>query len=169
MTASSDAAHVDHRIEQLAHQIGLMLTRSGERIAAAESLTAGNVQASIASVSGASRYFMGGITAYHIDGKVGLLGVDRTEAERSDCVSGEVARQMARGAQRAFGTELGIGTTGYADGVDVPYAFVAVAVGSTERIEQLDGMGLTRHQMQRRVTARVLELVIDMLEARDGR
>jgi nicotinamide-nucleotide amidase len=168
MTASADAAHFDNRIEELAQRIGFMLTRSGERIAAAESLTAGHVQSSIASVSGASRYFMGGITAYHIDGKVGLLGVDRIEAERSDCVSGEVARQMARGAQRAFGTEVGIGTTGYADGVDAPYAFVAVAVGGTERVERFDGAGLTRRQMQRGVTARVLELVIDMLEACDG-
>jgi nicotinamide-nucleotide amidase len=150
-------------------RIGLTLTRSGERIAAAESLTAGNVQSSIASVSGASRYFLGGITAYHIDSKVGLLGVDRAEAERSDCVSEEVARQMARGAQKVFGADVGIGTTGYADGVDVPYAFVAVAVHTTELVERIEGAGLTRREMQRLVTARVLELVVSMLEARHGR
>lgn len=168
MTAFADSAHFDDRIEELAHRVGFMLGRSGERIAAAESLTAGNVQSSIASVSGASQYFMGGITAYHIDGKVNLLGVDRVEAERSDCVSAEIARQMARGAQRVFVTEVGIGTTGYADGVDVPYAYVAVAVGGTERVERLDGAGFTRRQMQRRVTLRALELVIDMIETRDG-
>ena len=39
-------------------------------LAAAESLTAGNVQARIASVSGASGYFRGGVTAYSIEEKV---------------------------------------------------------------------------------------------------
>ena len=154
--------------EQLAQRLGALLMRAGERIAAAESLTAGNVQSSIASVSGASHYFMGGVTAYHIDGKVRLLGVERAEAERSDCVSAEVARQMARGARRTFGTEVGIGTTGYADGVDVPFAFLAVIVGDTEVVERFDGTGLTRRQMQRRVSARVLELVIETLEACHG-
>ena len=162
-------AEPDEWTEELAARLGALLLRAGDRIAVAESLTAGNVQSSIASVSGASRYFLGGVTAYHIDGKVQLLGVDRAEAERTDCVSAEVARQMARGVRRAFGTEVGIGTTGYADGVDVPFAFVAVVLGDAEVVDRFDGPGLTRRQMQHRASARVMELAIKTLEARDGR
>ena len=154
-------AEAEDRTEQLARRVGALLMRAGERIASAESLTAGYVQSSIASVSGSSGYFVGGLTAYDIDAKVELLGVDRAEAERSDCVSAEVARQMAHGAQRVFGADVGIGTTGYADGVDVPFAFLAVVAGDTEAVERFDGPGLTRRQMQCRTAARVLELVVE--------
>ena len=67
-------------------------------LAAAESLTAGNVQARIASVSGASGYFRGGVTAYSIEEKVKLLGVNRAAAKRVNCVSARVAEEMAAGA-----------------------------------------------------------------------
>ena len=64
-------------------------------LAVAESLTAGHVQARIAAVSGASAYFLGGVTAYALAQKVALLGVDRAAAERVNCVSADVARQTA--------------------------------------------------------------------------
>lgn len=155
----------DGEVEHLARRVGALLLRTGDWIAAAESLTAGHVQSAIASISGASSYFRGGVTAYHMDEKVRLLGVDRAEAERSDCVSDDVARQMARGVQRMFGTQVGIATTGYADGVELPFAFFAVAVGSTVESRRFDGPGLTRRQMQHRVTVSALELVIEILEA----
>jgi nicotinamide-nucleotide amidase len=165
MIAPTEGADPGDRTERLAQRLGVLLIRAGKRIAAAESLTAGHVQMSIAAVSGSSRYFIGGITAYQLDGKVGLLGVDRVEAERADCVSAEVARQMARGAQRVFGTEVGIGTTGYADGVDMPFAYLAVVDGDTEAVERFEGPGLTRREMQYAAANRVLELAIQSLEA----
>ncbi len=101
-------------------------------LAAAESLTCGRVQARIAEVSGASAYFLGGVTAYTLAQKVALLGVDRAVAERVNCVSAEVAQQMARGACVLFGSDVAVATTGYAepspaDGVSVPFAWWAIA------------------------------------------
>jgi len=63
-------------------------------VATGESVTVGYLQALIASVSGASNFFLGGITAYNIDQKVELLGVDRMQAKQVDCVSPQVAAQM---------------------------------------------------------------------------
>jgi nicotinamide-nucleotide amidase len=101
-------------------------------LAVAESLTAGHVQARIAAVSGASAYFLGGVTAYSLEEKVKLLGVDRLHAARVNCVSAEVAEQMARGACDLFGADFGAATTGYAEpapaeGVAAPFAWWAVA------------------------------------------
>ena len=101
-------------------------------LAAAESLTAGRVQARIAAVSGASDYFLGGITAYSLALKVKHLGVDRAAAKRVNSVSAEVAEQMARGACTLFGASVGVATTGYAepspkDGVTDPFAWWAIA------------------------------------------
>lgn len=104
----------------------------GLRLAVAESLTGGRVQAAITAVSGASAYFVGGITAYTIDQKVKHLGVKRAAATRVNGVSAEVAAQMARGAVRLFDADAAVATTGYAEpdpanGADAPFAFWAIA------------------------------------------
>lgn len=101
-------------------------------LAAAESLTCGRVQARIGEISGASNFFLGGITAYTLDEKVRHLGVDRAEARRVNSVSAAVAQQMARGACALFRADLGVATTGYAepspaDGVAEPFAWWAIA------------------------------------------
>lgn len=98
-------------------------------IAAAESLTCGEVQANLGSVPGSSNYFVGGMTAYNIEQKVEHLGVDAQHAVRVNCVSDQVAREMATGIRLMMGAEIGISTTGYAmpcpeQGVAEPYAWV---------------------------------------------
>lgn len=93
----------------------LILRRPKLTLAAAESLTAGHVQARLASVSGSSEYFLGGVTAYALDQKVKLLGVNRAHAQRVDCVSQRVAVEMAAGACQLFGADLAVATTGYAE------------------------------------------------------
>lgn len=109
-----------------------LLTKEPARsLAVAESLTTGHVQARVGAISGASQFFCGGITAYTLEAKVELLGVDRVEASRCDCVSETVALQMARGVAKLFEATIGVATTGYAEpyaeaGVSSPYAWWAI-------------------------------------------
>jgi len=98
-----------------AELLGLMLASPRLTLAAAESLTCGQVQALVGTISGASSFFVGGITAYTLDQKVRHLGVDRASARRVNSVSAEVAEQMARGACVLFGSDLAVATTGYAE------------------------------------------------------
>ena len=84
-------------------------------LSVAESMTGGRLQALVVEESGASEYFLGGITAYTLAQKVRHLGVDRATAAAVDCVSAEVARAMARGACALFGADVGLATTGYAE------------------------------------------------------
>lgn len=104
-------------------------------LSVAESASAGNLSALVASVSGASDYHRGGVVAYHIDQKVNLLGVDREHAEGCDCVSDRVAREMAIGVRALCGTDVGVSVTGYAGPykaagvrVKVPFAWVGFDV-----------------------------------------
>ncbi len=85
-----------------------LLRRPRLTLAAAESLTAGHVQARIAAVSGSSAYFRGGVTAYALEEKARLLGVDRAAAKKVNCVSAAVAEQMAVGALKLFRTDLAV-------------------------------------------------------------
>lgn len=110
----------------------LMLREPRSTLAVAESLTCGNVQAYLGRISGASEFFLGGITAYTLEQKVKHLGVDRVQAEAVNCVSAEIAEQMARGVAHSFGADLALATTGYAEPSDeysvaVPFAWWALA------------------------------------------
>lgn len=108
-----------------------MQSRPGLKLSVAESLTGGRVQARITAESGASEFFVGGISAYAPEVKVAVLGVDREIVESCNGVSAAVARQMALGACRLLKTGLAVATTGYAEpapiqGAPVPMAHWAV-------------------------------------------
>ncbi len=83
-------------------------------VAAAESLTGGNVSARITAIAGSSAYFLGGIVAYSNAAKASLLGVSEETLATRGAVSAECAREMAEGARRAFGADVAIATTGIA-------------------------------------------------------
>ncbi|MCC6415526.1 MAG: CinA family protein [Opitutaceae bacterium] len=146
-------------------------------LAVAESLTCGNAQAHIGRISGASNFFLGGVTAYTIDQKVKLLGVERASAAAVNCVSAEVAEQMARGAAELFGADLALATTGYAEpapaqGVAVPFAWWALAhrrsSGWHVQSTRLECPGATRVQVQAQVTVAAITGLLDYLREQRG-
>ena len=145
----------------------LLLRRPSLTLAVAESLTCGQVQARIGAVSGASGYFLGGVTAYSLDEKVKLLGVNRAAAKRVDCVSQRVAVEMAAGVAKLFGADLALATTGYAEpnpaaGIREPMAWWALCHrqhgGRSAVISgQVSVPGAARVMVQERVTTVVLQ------------
>lgn len=157
----------------------LMLREPRLTLAVAESLTGGLVQAGVASISGASNFFLGGITAYSLEQKVKHLGVDHVAAERVNCVSADVAEQMAHGACALFGADVGVATTGYAepslaDGVAVPFAWWALIVRGEGMFAAKRGRvecpGATRVQAQQTIAdVAVAELIAALREVRHVR
>lgn len=140
----------------------LLLVEPRWTVAAAESLTTGQVQGLLGSISGSSEYFLGGVTAYSLEQKVKLLGVDRAIAQPVNSVSGEVARQMAVGALKLFGSDWAVATTGYAEpaldqGVKEPFAYWAVAQqrpdGPAVYVGEVSCPGLGRIAVQTQVAA----------------
>jgi nicotinamide-nucleotide amidase len=97
----------------------LLLCEPRRTLAVAESITCGHLQARIGAISGASEFFLGGITAYTLDEKVKHLGVKRAAAKAVNSVSAGVAEQMARGACALFGSDFALATTGYAEPFDL--------------------------------------------------
>ncbi|CAL9548070.1 CinA-like protein [Streptomyces sp. enrichment culture] len=108
-----------------------LLTVRGATLAVAESLTGGLVAAQITSVPGASKVFLGSVTAYATGLKHRLLGVDAALLAARGAVDPQVAAQMAAGVRKALGADWGVATTGVAgpdpqDGQPVGTVFVAV-------------------------------------------
>jgi nicotinamide-nucleotide amidase len=150
----------------------LILGRPALTLAVAESLTAGQVQARIAAVSGASDYFLGGVTAYALEQKVKLLGVNRAHARAVDCVSQRVAVEMAAGAAQLFGSDLALATTGYAEPapkkkVRTPHAWWALCHQHRGSAVVLSGLievpGADRVTVQERVAESVLVELVNYL------
>jgi PncC family amidohydrolase len=90
------------------------LIERNEKLSVAESVTAGFLQAAMASAEMALKFFEGGITTYNINQKVRHLGIDKKKGEECNCVSEQTANEMALGVCELFGTEWGIAITGYA-------------------------------------------------------
>ena len=124
-------------IDELAERVIAKARQSGRTVATGESLTAGWVASALASVPGASAVLRGGVIAYQPDLKRDVLGVTE-EALSHGLVSEEVAIEMAQGALRRMGADLGVGTTGVAgpdphDGAAVGSVWIAVAGGGIGR------------------------------------
>jgi nicotinamide-nucleotide amidase len=141
--------------ETMEHAVLQRLEARGWTLGVAESLTGGLIGARIANVPGASRTFRGSIASYASEVKRTVLGVT---AER--VVSEESAQQMAEGAQRVLGADVGIAATGVAgpdeqDGQPVGTVWFALALpglpveavstrlpGDRERIRQFSTISL---------------------------
>jgi nicotinamide-nucleotide amidase len=141
--------------ETMEHAVLQRLEARGWTLGVAESLTGGLIGARIANVPGASRTFRGSIASYATEVKRSVLGVT---AER--VVSEESAQQMAEGAQRVLGADVGIAATGVAgpdeqDGQPVGTVWFALALpglpveavstrlpGDRERIRQFSTISL---------------------------
>jgi nicotinamide-nucleotide amidase len=151
---------------QASFQLKEILLAVDKTISVAESLTGGNLQSRITSVSGSSDYFDGGVTAYNIDQKVRLLKVDREHAAAVNCVSQRVAEEMARGVRELFGSFVGVSTTGYAepwpDGdVETPFAFYAINIGGWVTAGRIEGGQRTRVAVQEFVADAVLDQLVE--------
>ncbi len=154
----------------------LLRRRPALSLAVAESLTGGQIQARVTAVSGASEYFLGGVTAYALEQKVKLLGVNRAHARGVNCVSQRVAVEMAAGAAKLFGADVTVAVTGYAEAaparkVKTPHAWWAICHGHRGGAVMVSGHlevpGADRVTVQERVAEAVLvELVNYLREAR---
>ncbi|MFD5319453.1 CinA family protein [Streptomyces sp. NPDC127098] len=120
----------------VAEQVLELLNRRGETVAAAESLTGGLVAAALTAAPGASRSFIGSVTAYATAVKREVLGVAGDLLAERGAVDAEVARQLASGVRGLLGADWGVATTGVAgpepqDGQPVGTVYVAVSAPGT--------------------------------------
>ncbi len=148
--------------ETIEHAALSALAVHGLTLGVAESLTAGLIGSRIGAVPGASATFRGSIVSYATDVKRSVLGVTAEHV-----VSEECAREMAVGAQRVLGADVGISATGVAgpevqDGQPVGTVCFAIALpdrepesfstrlpGDRERVRQFAAISLLNGLRQR--------------------
>ncbi len=128
--------------ESLEQALVARLLGRGLTIATAESCTGGLIGSRITDVNGSSGCYAGGVVSYSNEAKARLLGVRESLLEEHGAVSAPVAREMAVGVRRLFGTDLGVSATGIAgpSGATaekpVGLVYIAVAFGETVSVEE---------------------------------
>ncbi len=100
--------------ESLEQIVGYWLQMRNATLAVAESCTGGLLAERVTSISGSSRYFLGGAVVYSNQLKTELAGVPAEMIERHGAVSREVAAALAEGIRYRCESTLGVGITGVA-------------------------------------------------------
>jgi len=148
-----------------------LLAARGATVAAAESLTGGQLGQVLTGMSGSSATFVGGVVAYATGLKTSLLGVDAGLLRSEGPVHPDVARQMARGVRDRLGGTYGLSTTGVAgpDAANGPRGrtdpgtvYVAVAGPDGDRVWALRLAG-TRDVVRTLTVVHALDLLRTIL------
>ncbi len=125
--------------ESLEQIVGYWLQMRNATVAVAESCTGGLLAERITSISGSSRYFLGGAVVYSNALKTELAGVPEEMIDRHGAVSREVAAALAEGIRYRCESTLGVGITGVAGPnggtPDKPVGMVFHAVSSSTGTE----------------------------------
>ncbi|KXT72726.1 Competence/damage-inducible protein CinA [Streptococcus sp. DD10] len=148
----------------LAQVVVNQLKRIEKTITAAESLTAGLFQATIADFSGASQIFKGGFVTYSIEEKSKMLEIPLTDLEKSGVVSSYTAVQMAEKARQLTNSDYGISLTGVAgpdtlEGHPVGTVFIALASRRETQVIQVHIASRSRSDIRKIAVLHALNLV----------
>jgi len=128
--------------ESLEQIVGYYLQMRGATLAVAESCTGGLLAARITSVSGSSRYFLGGAVVYSNDLKKQMACVPKNLIAEHGAVSREVAIALAQGIRSRTDASFGIGVTGIAGPTggtaEKPVGLVFIAIADEKNAEAVE-------------------------------
>lgn len=133
-------------------------------IAVAESCTGGLISSTLISVPGVSDVFKEAVVTYTNEAKIKHLKVDEEAIIKYGAVSEEVAKQMAIGAAKMAGSDIGISTTGIAGPEggteDKPVGLVYVGIYyKGEVIVDKYNIKSSRDGVRRRTTLKLIDWV----------
>ena len=112
-------------------------------LACAESLTGGALCSAFVEIPGASAVLRGSVTAYALDLKASILGVDGELLRTKGPVEERVALDMARGACGLLGADVALVNRDFADRI----AEVAASTSAEQSIRRMDAISLARTRL----------------------
>ena len=115
-----------------------LLRRAGKTVTAAESLTAGLFQATLANFSGASNVFSGGFVTYSMEEKSRMLDIPLADLKKYGVVSAFTAKKMAEQARKLTASDYAVSLTGVAgpDSLEgYPAGTVYIGLATTENVQ----------------------------------
>lgn len=140
------------------------LKKKKQTITAAESLTAGLFQATLANFSGASTIFKGGFVTYSLEEKAKMLDIPQVELEEYGVVSAFAAEKMADQARLKTQSDFGISLTGVAgpdslEGHPAGTVFIGLSQASGTEVLQVNIAGRSRADVRKIAVMHAFNLV----------
>ncbi|MFR9480451.1 CinA family protein [Corynebacterium amycolatum] len=165
----------DDAVDGVSFQLVQALASRGETFAAAESLTAGLLCATVASVPGASAVLRGGVVTYATDTKALLADVPKDVLAAYGPVSELTARYMALGVANKTVADWGISLTGVAgpamqDGHPVGEVWCGLKPPGVSDLDGVTAVRLpvnkegSRAEIRRQAVVLALELLLQNLD-----
>jgi PncC family amidohydrolase len=148
--------------------IGNRLREKGWTLSVAESCTGGLICDRITDITGSSDYFKGGMVTYSNESKAKHLEITLNYIKRYGAVSPQVARKMAQGVRKAFGTTFGLSTTGVAGPTGgtkrapIGRVFIGLANGRKTWVRREDLRG-SRKEIKRKASEKALQFFYERL------
>ncbi|MFA9423804.1 MAG: competence/damage-inducible protein A [Sedimentibacter sp.] len=147
-----------------------LLLEKNITIAVAESCTGGMVASRLISYPGISKVFKEGFITYSNQAKMHTLQVNRETLDKFGAVSEETAKEMAYGAAKTAGADIGVSTTGVAgpdggtDEKPVGLVYVCVYYKNKFNILKISSTG-SRDTVRERASTSVLDLIRSSVES----
>ena len=151
----------DNSLAQVAFDL---LKSQGKTISAAESLTAGLFQATLADFAGASSIFSGGFVTYSMEEKSRMLDIPLGDLEKHGVVSAFTAGKMAEQARKLTQSDLAVSLTGVAgpdslEGHPAGTVFIGLASESGTEIIEVNIAGRSRRDVRKIAVMHAFNLV----------
>ena len=153
---------------KLEKAIGDLLREREWTLSIAESCTGGLICDRITDITGSSDYFKGGMVTYSNESKAKHLEITLNYIKRYGAVSPQVARKMAQGVRKAFGTTFGLSTTGVAGPTGgtkrapIGRIFIGLANGRKTWVRREDLRG-SRKEIKRKASEKALQFFYERL------
>jgi nicotinamide-nucleotide amidase len=153
---------------KLEKTIGDLLREREWTLSVAESCTGGLICDRITDITGSSDYFKGGMVTYSNESKAKYLEITLNYIKRYGAVSPQVARKMAQGVRKAFGTTFGLSTTGVAGPTGgtkrapIGRVFIGLANGRKTWVRREDLRG-SRKEIKRKTSEKALQFFYERL------
>ena len=140
------------------------LKKCGKTITAAESLTAGLFQATLADFSGVSAIFNGGFVTYSLEEKSKMLDISEQELKKHGVVSEFTAKKMAEQARLKTQSDYGVSLTGVAgpdslEGHPAGTVFIGLAYAKDTEVIKVNIAGRSRADVRQIAVMHAFNLV----------
>lgn len=138
-------------------------------IATAESCTGGLIAKLITDFPGVSDIYSEGFITYSNNAKIKNLGVSPRTLDKYGAVSPQTAEEMAIGARKVSGSQIGVSSTGIAGPGGAtptkPIGLVYIAVSTEQKcvVKQLNHSG-TRQEVRQKTAEDIFSLILEVVQ-----
>ena len=157
-------------MKKLSQKVVKLLTKKKLKISFAESCTGGLLSSAITSISGSSKVFTLGLTAYSNQAKISMLKVPKNIITKQGAVSYETCLSMVKNLSRISKTNISVSITGIAGPKGgtkqkpVGLVFIGIKKGNKTLVKKYLFKNKKRISIQRAAIIKALNLILSFIK-----